>query len=115
MTREQEIERNMKALGLTKAEAEELYDFDHSDSTTPEIQAMEAGAKKIKRYEKSDKPRKPAPRKIDPTKKRLIGDFRVLLEGLGANIREVKNEAEISFTFDSGEYTVKLIKHRPPK
>ena len=54
-------------------------------------------------------------RKVDVTKGRLLNDYRVLLEGLGAQVEPLKTEAEMHFTFEGASYTVKLIKHRPPK
>lgn len=54
-------------------------------------------------------------RKVDETKKRLINNYRVLLEGMGATVEPLTTEAEMHFTFEGASYTVKLIKHRPPK
>lgn len=66
-----------------------------------------------RRYVKSDKPRKKAERvrKVDEEKK-------VILEKLMSVIdaeKVVKNEAEFSFRLNGTDYTVKLVKHRPPK
>lgn len=89
---------------VTREEAEEMAE-------------MEIKASGIKHYEKSDKPRKTVKkeRKVDTTKKRLLMDCKVLLEGLGAEIVAVKTETEITFTFEGEEYGLKLIKHRPKK
>lgn len=89
---------------VTREEAEEMAE-------------MEIKANETRHYEKSDKPRKVAAkeRKIDTTKKRLLSDCRVLLEGLGAIILDVKTETEISFSFENEEYSFKLVKHRPKK
>ena len=54
-------------------------------------------------------------RKVDTTKKRLLMDCKVLLEGLGAEILGIKTETEVTFTFEGEEYSLKLIKHRPKK
>lgn len=83
-----------------------------------EMAEMEIKANKdVKRYEKSDKPRKKSTRerKVDNTKKRLLNNCKVLLEGLGAVITEIKTETEINFNFNDENYTLKLIKHRPKK
>ncbi len=87
---------------VTRSEAEEMAE-------------MEIKAKR--RYEKSNKKRKPAKRerKVDSTKKRLLTDCRILLEGLGANIINVKTETELTFSFENEEYSLKLIKHRKSK
>lgn len=89
---------------VTKEEAEEMAE-------------MEIKANSTRHYEKSDKPRKPATkeRKVDSTKKRLLADCKVLLEGLGAIILDVKTETEISFSFENEEYSFKLVKHRSKK
>ena len=94
----------MKDLECTREEAEEVAE-------------MEVKAKGIKRYEKAEetKPRKPRERKVDETKKELI---EYLEKALGMIIIApliVKNESEISFTFKKELFTLKLIKHRPPK
>lgn len=89
---------------VTKEEAEEMAE-------------MEIKANADRHYEKSDKPRKASTkeRKVDETKKRLLADCKVLLEGLGANILVIKTETEITFSFDNDEYSLKLIKHRKAK
>ena len=109
MTKEQLIQNIMDECAkdgepVTREEAEEMAE-------------MEIKAGDIKRYEKSDKPRKKSTRerKVDDTKKRLLTDCKVLLEGLGADIVSVKTETEIRFFFEENEYTLKLVKHRPKK
>lgn len=66
---------------------------------------------------KSETPRKPSTkeRKVDETKKRILNNCRILLEGMGAILVSTKTETEITFTFDEELYTLKLIKHRQPK
>ena len=109
MTKEKLIEKIMKECAsdgepVTREEAAEMAE-------------MELKASQSRHYEKSDKPRKKEKkeRKVDTTKKRLLGDCRVLLEGLGAEILTVKTETEVTFTFENEEYSLKLIKHRPKK
>ena len=82
-----------------------------------EMAEMEIKANGIKRYEKSDKPRKKVTkeRKVDETKKRVIQAVRVLLEGMNIDVTNVKNESEISFTVEDDDFTFKLIKHRKKK
>lgn len=78
---------------------------------------MEIKAGNVKRYEKSDKPRKKVTkeRKVDEEKKHFLNNFRILAEGMGAIVTSTKNEAEFSFNFGNNAYTVKLVKHRPKK
>lgn len=117
MTKEQEIQKYMKNLDISREEAEQLWQDDHDDVVTPEMEEMERKAKQIRRYEKSDTPRKKTTkeRKVDEEKKEIISGFRIFVEGLGGKVTEKKNEAEFSFTFNENSYTVKLIKHRPKK
>lgn len=115
--KEKEIQKYMSALGISREEAEQLWQDDHDDVVTPEMKEMERKAKQIKRYEKSDAPRKKTTkeRKVDTDKKELLS---LLIEGLTKKyprMVQVKNEAEFSFTFNENSYTVKLIKHRAPK
>lgn len=109
MTKERLIAKIMKECEqdgepVTKEEATEMAE-------------MEIKANGLKRYEKSDKPRKVSTRerKVDTTKKRLLMDCKVLLERLNANILAVKTETEITFIFEGEEYSLKLVKHRPKK
>lgn len=54
-------------------------------------------------------------RKVDEVKKQIINGFRIYLEGSGATVEPLTTEAEMHFTYQGENYTVKLIKHRPPK
>lgn len=54
-------------------------------------------------------------RKVDETKKGLLDGFRECLESRGASVQPLTTEAEMHFSFEGAEYTIKLIKHRPPK
>lgn len=114
---DKDIEKLMSALELTKEEAIETWLDDNDYTANEEAEELTKKAKVIRRYEKSDNERKKVTkeRKIDEEKKRLLTDVKVLIEGLGAVVTNVKNEAEISFTFGGNDYTFKLIKHRPPK
>ena len=116
--KEQEILKFMHTLDLTREEAEQLWEDDHSDEDLPEVQELTKKAKEnIKHYEKSDKTRKKSekPRKVDEEKKRFLDSIRVLVEGMGGCVTTIKNEAELSYTFGENSYTIKLIKHRPEK
>lgn len=114
---DKDIEKLMSALELTKEEAIETWLDDNDYTANEEAEELTKKAKVIRRYEKSDNERKKVTkeRKVDEEKKRLLTDVKVLIEGLGAVVTNVKNEAEISFTFGENDYTFKLIKHRPKK
>ena len=89
---------------VTKAEAEEMA-------------KMEIGAKNIKRYEKSQTPRKKVEkvRKIDPDKVKLFDILTQAVEQSEIPVTFRKNEAEFGMLYNNSEYSVKLIKHRPKK
>ena len=113
-----EINNSVKVLGITPAEAVQLWLDDNDYTTNETVEELTTKAKQnIKRYEQSDKKRKTSTkeRKVDEEKKRFINGFRIFAEGLGAVVTSTKNEAEFSFTFGDNAYTVKLVKHRPPK
>lgn len=117
MAREQEIRSYMEKLKISKKEAEKLWEDDHSDEILPEVAEMERKAKKVKRYEKSDAPRKASSRerKVDPVKSHIIRCIKILLEGLGAKVQPLTNETDLHFTLNGDKYSIKFTKHRPPK
>lgn len=111
-----EIQHNMKALGISEEEAVNMW-LDDNDYTENEVvEELTKKAKAVKRYEQADKPRKKTvkERKVDEEKKHLINILVTSLNGEVSNI-SVKNEAEISFICNENSYTIKLVKHRPPK
>ena len=112
-----ELAENMKALRISEQEAIDMWLFDNDYEDNEEVDEMTVKAKAVKRYEKGDTPRKATKkeRKVDEEKKNLLNLCRVPIEGAGGNVTNVKNEAEFSFTFGNNFYTVKLVKHRPPK
>lgn len=106
MTKEKLVERIMRDCEkdgepVTKEEAEQMAE-------------MEIKASGMRRYEKSEAPRKSTKRerKVDLTKQRVLRNCKVLLEGMGATKAEMKTETEVIFTFEEEEYSLKLIKHR---
>jgi len=116
MTKEQEIQKNMLDLKISRAEAEELYAYDHEEIENAEADALTAKAKQIKRYEQSMTPRKKAEkvRKVDTEKKDLLDLLQKAIEQK-AEITAVLNEQKFSFTYGGNNYTVMLTKHRPSK
>ena len=118
LTKEQEILKNMQVLKISREEAEQLWEDDHSEEVLPEVAEMEKKARKIKNYVSSQEKHKKKvvkERKVDETKGRLLSDVKVLIEGLGATETALETETELHFTFEGEKYTFKLTKHRPPK
>lgn len=106
MTKEKLVARIMKECAaegepVTKEEAEQMAEW-------------EMKSKAVRENAKSDAPRKfsTKERKVDETKKRILNNCRILLEGMGAVSAQMKTETEVSFTFEGEEYSLKLVKHR---
>ena len=119
---EKRIASLMKNLGCTREEAIAVImeddEIDHmtskevnADLTAEQKKAIKSATKTGTRKTGTVK----RERKIDETKKRLINNYRVLLEGMGATVEPLTTEAEMHFTFEGESYTVKLIKHRKGK
>lgn len=114
---DKDIEKLKISLDLSTAEAIEVWLDDHDYTANEEAEAMTKKAKANRRYEKSDAPRKKVvrERKVDAEKGGLLTAIKTAVESFGGAVSTVKNEAEFSFTFNGNSYTVKLVKHRPPK
>lgn len=116
---ETDIKANMKEFNISREDAVRMYFEDMelikagSKTTITEVDAP----KQKRTYTKSDKPRKKAvrERKVDAEKGSILTEVRSTLEANNAIITNVKNEAELSFELNGNKYTIKLIKHRPPK
>lgn len=87
-----------------------------------EMAEMELSAKNNRSYEQSETKaqKKSKARKVDTIKKKILDSFRIVIEGMQLNNGEeknvsIKNEVELSFSYCGDNYTIKLIKHRPPK
>ena len=118
MTKEQEIQRHMQVLGLTREQAEQLWEDDNSDYVSEEMAEMERKAKANRRYEQSDKPRAKAKRepKIDQEKVKIIDFLMRVLADSDVSQLEVKNpQREIAFQLNGEDYSLTLTKHRAKK
>lgn len=127
MTKEQQIQQYMKSLGISKEEAEQLYEDDKADFIGEKGEQMTQKAKEVRRYEQSEKKkaRKPKEKKIDQEKIRLIELLNYCLmnpqyidDELPFSIESVSvvnNQKEIMFNVGENEYSVTLTKHRIKK
>jgi len=108
MTKDKLIEKIMKEAELdgeplTREEAEEVAE-------------MEIKAKGIKVYEQSEKKdRKKREVKPDEEKVKLINLISETLSTVGLNTSILNPQREITFSVNGAEYSLTLIKHRPPK
>ena len=100
-------------MGITRQEAEQLYEDDENDFIGEEGEEMTRKAKEIRRYEKGDKERKKAvrERKIDETKKYFLDKIQKILSP-EVEIVGQKTETELTFEYKGETYTLKLTKHR---
>lgn len=114
---DKDISNLMASLDISKDEAIDTWLDDHDYIDNAEAEEMTKKAKQLRRYEKSDNERKKTvrERKIDAEKGGLLTAIKTAVEAFGGAVSSVKNEAEFSFTFNGNSYTVKLVKHRPPK
>ena len=115
------IKNYMEKLGISKEEAIQLWEDDHSGYESAEMKEMERKSKKNKRYEKSDTPKKYI-RKEDPVKREIISTLaqnvdRSWFEDNSriCDVKIVKPEKEFTFKIGSDCYSVTLTKHRAPK
>lgn len=127
MTREQQIENYMKSLQISRAEAEQLFEDDQANFIGEEGEEMTKKAKEVRRYEQADKPKSKKKRevKLDEMKIEIIKFLENAMDGRHRWIEEdewdfenviVKNpQKEITFVVNGCEYSLNLIKHRPPK
>ena len=127
MTREQQIENYMKSLQISRAEAEQLFEDDQADFIGEEGEEMTKKAKEVRRYEQADKPKSKKKRevKLDEMKIAIIDFLENAMDGRHRWIEEdewdfenviVKNpQKEITFVVNGCEYSLNLVKHRPPK
>ena len=126
MDKEKAIQNYMKSLGISREDAEQLWEDDQADYIGEQGEEMTLKAKEIRRYEQSaeKKERKPREKKIDQEKVAII-DFiwgcmlnnTHLLENLLEvdNVNVANPQKEITFRVGENEYSLTLTKHRPPK
>lgn len=121
--KEKDIQKLMQKLDCTREEAIEILQEDEAidkmtsvkevQSDLSEEQKKAAKAATITGSKKRTSIKRE--RKVDATKKKLIDCIRILIEGLHGVVEPLKNESEMHFTFNGDNYTIRLIKHRPPK
>ena len=89
---------------VTREEAEEMAE-------------MEIKAKGIKNYTQGEKPKKKkkAERKIDTEKADILNWLMRGLYEVGGISCTRENENKLHFVYNENEYTVNLVRHRPPK
>lgn len=121
---EKDIEKAMISLDLTREEAIEMLKEDEEiDRMTPTEAYSDLTEEQRKAVKSAtitgSKKRVPVKRerKVDTDKLAIMNALNNLLYNHISNIQITgrKNESEISFSLGENSYTLKLIKHRPPK
>jgi hypothetical protein len=117
---EKQILNAMKSLDLTREEAIEMLSADEEIDKGAKLFELSDEQKKVAKEMTAagggkHKEHKPRERKVDADKKEIMQTIDDALCDLVDNVEEPKNESEISFTYNGASYTIKLIKHRPPK
>lgn len=119
---EAKIQKVMKTCELTREEAiamlKEDEEVDKMSVKEAQADLTDEQKKAVKSATKVGSKKRTAvkrERKIDEVKKKIINCIRVLLEGMGAVVQPLTNETDLHFTYSGESYSIKLIKHRPPK
>jgi len=125
---EAEVKRLM-ATGMTEAEAKEtaLYDLEVEAGEPTEFDLTAEQQKVAKKYTATGTKKKPTEyqfskreRKPNETKRHIMGDIKVLFQGLELNgiCKDVclsNPERTLDFEWDGKQYTITLTEHRPKK
>ena len=127
MDKEKIINDYMKKLGISREEAEQLYEDDLEDFIGEEGEAMTEKAKAIKIRGDSEEKKKKTTRqpKIDELKVSILQYIADRMQSRHCCVEEdewdfdkifIKNpQKEITFMVDNCEYSLTLTKHRPKK
>ena len=117
MTKEEQIKQYMNKLDISREDAEQLWQDDQDDRIGEEGERMSQTAKAIKRYEQTNKPRKPVVRekKVDEQKVSIISALNSTIVRQFAATTETDTQNQVSFEIEGVSYTIKLIKHRNKK
>ena len=117
-----EIEKQMKANHCTREEAIQIIEWDDAiDGGNKELGAPTAEQKKVLRTvlkadrDPNTKRTVTRERKVDEDKLTIFTLIQQALIDPDIENLTCKNEAEISFTYNGADYTVKLTKHRAKK
>lgn len=120
------IHKHMSTLKCTREEAIDLIACDDAiDKGDKELFALTKEQKQlVRKITKADrapteKRERKTERKVDADKKYIFDCVKTLFEGMELNATienlSLKNESEISFSYNGAEYSVKFTKHRAKK
>ena len=109
--KEKSIQNYMKCLSISRAEAEQLWLDDNADFIGDGEELQKKAKENIKVYESTEKAKKKRTAKPDDEKRRIVEILNDALTKGGFTTKVVNIQRQIDF----GDYTLTLIKHRPPK
>ena len=117
------IQSLMKKLDISEAEAREIlaYDEDVDKGKKTEFDLTPEQEKSTRKYRQAERKQTAynftkRERKPDLEKRQIIEEIaNFLSEKDGFDVSIIKKEREISLIIGSNDYSITLIKHRPPK
>lgn len=116
--KEKIILNHMRALGISREEAEQLFEDDEKDWIGADGEKMTQDAKSIRRYEQADKTKRKrsAPvRKENPEKRNILTELHKTLVGIADCATVTNPERIIAFTIGENDYEVTLTQKRKQK
>lgn len=116
---ENDIQKRIK-LGYTREEAiAELQEWEEIDKTSMGELMTKEEKESLKNATKGAKSSKPKaerkPREKDKEKLEIVAKLNDFVKTFGENVTIINDVKEISFTIGENDYSISLIKHRPPK
>ena len=118
-----QIQKLMKTLNISEVEAREIlaYDEDVDKGKKTEFDLTPEQEKSTRKYRQAERKQTAynftkRERKPDLEKRQIIEEIaNFLSEKDGFDVSIIKKEREISLIVGSNDYSITLIKHRPPK
>lgn len=118
-----QVQKLMKKLDISEAEAREIlaYDEDVDKGKKTEFDLTPEQEKSTRKYRQAERKQTAynftkRERKPDLEKRQIIEEIADFLsEKDGFDVSIIKKEREISLIVGSNDYSITLIKHRPPK
>ena len=122
MEKEKQIALYMKSLGISREEAEQLWEDDQEDYESEEMKEMAEKAKSFMRTihgaeseGKKNKKNAPRERKENPTKRQIIQTLFEVAKGLSDSAEITNPEKYIQFQIGEDTFEINLIQKRKPK
>lgn len=116
--KEKIILNHMRALDISREEAEQLFEDDEKDWIGADGEKMTQDAKSIRRYEQADKTKRKRStpvRKENPEKRNILSELHKTLVGIADCATVTNPERIITFTIGENDYEVTLTQKRKQK